>query len=165
MKIAFFSNSSWSIYNFRRNLIKKLIFLKHEVIVISSKDDYTENLMKMGCTFVNIDLNNNKINLLKEIFILIKLFYIFIKIKPDALFNFTIKPLIYGTFLASLCSIKSVNMITGLGTVFIKYNFLTKIIIFFYKIAFKKAHIVFFQNKDDLKLFIDNKIIKKKIQF
>lgn len=162
MKIAIFSNSSWSIYNFRRNLIKKLIDLKHRIIIISSKDAFTSKLTKMGCEFVNIDLKNNKIYLLSEIFLLVKIIYIFFKIKPDCLLNYTIKPLIYGTFLANFFSIKVINMITGLGTIFIKNNYLTKIVIFFYRISFKKVKVVFFQNKDDLKIFIDNQIIPKK---
>ena len=162
MKIAFFSNSSWSIYNFRRNLVKKLLIMNHQIVIISSKDDFTEKLIKMGCSFVNIDLNNNKINPLKEILILFKINYIFIKIRPDILLNFTIKPLIYGSFFSRMFSIKSINMITGLGTTFININFLTKIVIFFYKISFQKIYAVFFQNKDDLKLFINNQIIKKK---
>ena len=162
MKIAIFSNSSWSIYNFRRNLIKKLFELKHRIIIISSKDAFTSKLTKMGCEFVNIDLKNNKIYLLSEIFLLVKIIYIFFKIKPDCLLNYTIKPLIYGTFLANFFSIKVINMITGLGTIFIKNNYLTKIVIFFYRISFKKVKVVFFQNKDDLKIFIDNQVIPKK---
>ena len=60
MKIVFFSNSSWSIYNFRKNLIKKLIKNGHEIIVLSSKDQSTTKLKKIGCSFFEIKIKNNK---------------------------------------------------------------------------------------------------------
>ena len=37
MKIFIFSKSSWNVYNFRKNLIKKLISNKHEVYIIAKK--------------------------------------------------------------------------------------------------------------------------------
>ena len=51
-------------------------------------------------------------------------------------------------------SIKSICMMTGLGTAFIK-KFLTLIVILLYKISYLKVHKVIFQNKDDKKKFID----------
>ena len=38
MIIFIFSKSSWNVYNFRKNLIKKLISDKHDIFVIAKKD-------------------------------------------------------------------------------------------------------------------------------
>ena len=70
MKIVFFSNSSWSIYNFRKNLIKKLIQKGHKIFILSSKDSSSIKLKKIGCEFVEVKMNNNKINILEDIFLL-----------------------------------------------------------------------------------------------
>ena len=162
MKIVFFSNSCWSVYNFRRNIIIDLIKNGNKIIVISQKDKFSFKLRKLGCKVIFIKFENNTINLFKEFLTLIRLFFILKKIKPNILLNFTIKPLIFGSYISGILGIRTINMITGLGTNFVTYNYLSKIILFLYKIAFKKVDHIFFQNKDDLNLFLKNKLIKKK---
>ena len=120
MKIVFFSNSSWSIFNFRRNLIKKLIKSGKSIYVICPRDKQTKKLIKLGCKFIDINIQNNNINPIYDFILLKNLRSILSEIKPDYILNFTIKPLIYGTFVAGFLKIKSISMITGLGTVFIK---------------------------------------------
>ena len=71
MKIVFFSNSSWSIYNFRRDLIKKLILNGNEVYILSSKDKSTTKLRNIGCKIVEIKILNNSINVFKDISLLL----------------------------------------------------------------------------------------------
>ncbi len=159
MKIVFFSNSSWSIYNFRRNLIKKLIHNGNKVFILSPKDESTTKLKNIGCNIVEIKMLNNSINILKDISLLLDIKKNLRKISPDYILNFTIKPLIYGTFVANLMNIKSICMMTGLGTIFIKKNFLTLLVIAMYKISFSKVYRVIFQNKDDKKLFINLGIV------
>ena len=62
MKIVFFSNSSWSIYNFRRNLIEKLIHNGNKVFILSPKDECTTKLKNIGCNIVEIKMLNNSIH-------------------------------------------------------------------------------------------------------
>ena len=62
-----------------------------------------------------------------------------------------------------ILKIPTVCMITGLGTIFMKKNFIKKIVLILYKMAFKNVNYVLFQNKDDQRLFLNNNIIKKKI--
>ena len=162
MKIVFFSNSSWSIYNFRKNLIKKLIKNGHEIIVLSSKDQSTTKLKKIGCRFFEIKIKNNKINIFNDLVLLFRIKKILKKIQPNFILNFTIKPLIYGTFIAGLLNIKAVNMMTGLGTIFVKKNYLTLIVILLYRISFVNVYRVIFQNVDDKKFFNKLKIVNKK---
>jgi glycosyltransferase involved in cell wall biosynthesis len=50
--------------------------------------------------------------------------------------------------------------VCGLGTVFLKNNLVSRIAILLYKISFRFASKVFFQNPDDLKLFIKKKLVK-----
>ncbi len=162
MKIVFFSNSSWSIYNFRRDLIKKLIRNGNEVYILSSKDNSTKKLRNIGCKIVEIKILNNSINVFKDISLLLDIKKKLKEISPHYILNFTIKPLIYGTFVANLMNIKSICMMTGLGTIFIKKNLLTLLVIFMYKISFLKVYKVIFQNKDDKKLFINLGIVDNK---
>lgn len=160
--IIFFSNSCWSIVNFRKNLIKNLK-KNFKIIVIAPFDGYEKELKNFGCEVYNIKINNNKISLLYDCFVFFQIYKILYQFKNNSiLLNFTIKPLIYGTLVSQILNVPTICMITGLGTVFVDKNFITNIVLILYKISFKKVSHVFFQNKDDKKIFIDNKIILKK---
>lgn len=162
MKIIFFSNSCWSVQNFRKNLIKHLS-KNHEVIVIAPFDSYQKELKKLGCKTINIKIKNNKISFLHDFLLIIKLYKLLTSYREKSIIlNFTIKPLIFGTFISGILKIPSLCMITGLGTIFINKNFLTTIVLLLYKIAFKNVFHVFFQNKDDKNIFIKHKIITSK---
>ena len=162
MKIIFFSNSCWSVQNFRVNLIKKLL-KNHEVIILAPFDGYQKKLINLGCKVINIKIVNNKVVFFSDLILIFKIFKILFDLKKDSiLLNFTIKPLIFGTFVSRLLKIPSICMITGLGTVFMKKNLLTFFVLFLYRIAFKNVFHVFFQNKDDKKIFLKHKIINRK---
>ena len=78
-------------------------------------------------------------------------------LKPSIVLLFSIKPVIYGSIAAKLLKIKSIVMITGLGTVFITENWLTKFVKILYKLSLSYVSKVFFQNIDDKELFLSNK--------
>ena len=73
-KIILFSNTSWSLYNFRSNLIKKLISKNYKVFILSNKDITTEKLVKLGCNFCNITIDRRGVNFLDEIKCLLKIY-------------------------------------------------------------------------------------------
>jgi glycosyltransferase involved in cell wall biosynthesis len=62
---------------------------------------------------------------------------------------------------AGMLKIPVVNNISGLGTLFIKNSVSTRIAKLLYRISQRKASKVFFQNNDDLQLFLKNKLITK----
>ena len=72
---------------------------------------------------------------------------------------FTIKPVIYGSLACGLVNTKCIATITGLGTVFIKDNWITKVAKRLYALSLKFVEVVFFQNNSDKELFINNRLI------
>lgn len=159
MKIIFSSNISWSIYNFRTPLLKSLQRDGHIIYTVSSKDKYSDKLKNEGFVFNEVKLNNNSKNPVKDIKLIYQYYKIYKKIKPDVICHNAIKPNIYGTIAAAFLHIPVINNISGLGTLFIKESFSTKIAKKLYKYSQKKASKVFFQNNDDLDLFIKNKLV------
>ena len=157
-KIVLSSNNCWNIFNFRLALVKKLLEKNYAVYIISKKDDYSDDLIRIGCKLFFLNINRNSINIYSEVILLIKYIYLLLKIKPDFYFAFTIKPNIYGSLACRLLKIKYVNNITGLGSPFIENSYTKKILVLLYKIALKKSIKILFHNKDDKKLFISNKI-------
>ncbi len=159
MRIVFSSNISWSIYNFRSSLLKSLQNDGYEIFTVALKDEYSKKLVDQGFNFEEIKLNNNATNPIEDLKTIYKYYRIYKQIKPDIICHNAIKPNIYGTIAASLLNIPVLNNISGLGTLFIKKSFSTKVAKILYKYSQKRATKVFFQNHDDLNLFLKNKLI------
>jgi len=161
-KVVIALNSSWNIINFRSGLIKTLIAQGFDVIAVAPKDKYTHLIQDLGCKFISIPMKTQGKNIFSDAYLLFNYVKIFYTEKPNALLSFTIKPNIYGSFAACILRIPRINNISGLGAVFINQDFLTKIVKFLYKLAFKNSNVVFFQNIDDFTYFIKEKITKPK---
>ena len=77
---------------------------------------------------------------IKELKTFISIHKLHKKIKPDLVFNFTLKPNIYSNLSAAILNIKTISMITGLGHIFIKANIIYKtIIILLLRLSLKKG--------------------------
>lgn len=164
MRIAIVLNSSWNIYNFRRGLIEEFLKEGHTVLAIAPPDRYSHYLIEMGCEFHPVTLEKKGSNPFKDIKYLSRLYKIYKKTKPDVTLQFTIKPNIYGTLAASMLNIPVVNNVCGLGTVFLREQLLSsKVARLLYKFSFRFPQKVFFQNQDDLSLFIERKYINPSI--
>jgi glycosyltransferase involved in cell wall biosynthesis len=161
MKVAIVLNTSWNIYNFRLNFIKSLLAEGHEVHTIAPKDDYTHLLTEMGCTHHNVKMDSRGANPIKDSALIIELWSIYRKLRPDVVLHYTIKPNVYGTLAAAMLGIPTINNVCGLGTVFLKDNLVSKIAIALYKVSFRFASKIFFQNPDDLKLFVSKGLVKE----
>jgi glycosyltransferase involved in cell wall biosynthesis len=153
-------NTSWNIYNFRRNLIQFLINQGFHVIALAPKDAYSEKLEVLGCEYHSLKMNQKGKNPLEDL----KLYRDYVNylkdLKPDICLFYTIKPNIYGSMAALRLGIPYINNISGLGTVFLRPSLSSTIAIQLYKSALKKSSMIFFQNSADLQVFLQKKIIK-----
>ncbi len=159
MRIAIVLNTSWNIYNFRLNFVKKLIADGFEVHTIAPEDKFTEYLTAAGCIHHNLRMDSRGANLIKDTALIFELYTIYKRVNPDVVLHFTIKPNVYGTLAAALLKIPAINNVCGLGTVFLKRNMVSFVAKTLYRLSFRFANRVFFQNEDDLNLFIDKKLV------
>ncbi len=153
------ANSSWYLYNFRSSTVKAFINEGYKVVCLAPKDNFSKRLKSLGCEFIHIRIDNKGTNPLRDIFLLLKMFYIYKKIKPKLVFHFTIKNNIYGTIAAYLANTKSVNNITGLGTAFIRKNIISLVVKLLYKISQPLASSVYCQNDDDYDFLLKEKLV------
>ena len=160
MEIVISSNTSWSIYNFRLNLIKKLKDECYKVVIVAPYDEYSKKLDK-EFEYYDIFINNKGTNPLEDIKTFFEYYILYKKIKPQIALHYTIKPNIYGNLASKLLKIKTINNITGLGTLFVRENFSTKIAKFLYKLSLSSSNKVCFLNRDDFELFLRNRLVDK----
>ncbi|MEQ8304878.1 MAG: glycosyltransferase family 4 protein [Cyclobacteriaceae bacterium] len=159
MKVAIVLNTSWNIYNFRMNFVKALIQRGYEVHTIAPVDKYTPFLIEAGCIHHKVRMDSRGANPIKDFALIVELWSIYRKLRPDMVLQYTVKPNVYGTIAATLLRIPVINNVCGLGTVFLKKNLVSAIAIMLYRLTFKFPKKVFFQNQDDLNLFVSKNLV------
>jgi len=159
-RVILTSNSSWYLYNFRKNTINSLLNSSYEVICIAPIDKYTKILENMGVNFFPLKLNRLSRNPLKEISVIIKLAFYFKKFDPYLIFSFTAKNNIYGSIASFITSRRIINNISGLGSAFIEKGLTQKIIIYLYRMIRNIPLHTFCQNQIDQEFLIKHKMLK-----
>jgi len=157
--IAFVSNSAWSVYNFRIDVIRHLIKKGFDVLVIAPNDENSALLEAEGCNYLPIDFNNRHENPLQDYTLYNQLKSLYKKHRPDFIFHYVIKPNIYGSLAAGSLHIPSVSVITGLGYPFAKKNWLYYVVRSLYKKALRRVEEVWFLNNEDARAFTTHHII------
>lgn len=156
--IAISANTSWYIYNFRKNTITTLLQKGYQVIAIAPEDEYSVKLSQLGCKFISINIDQGGTNPVHDIKTLFDFYRIYRDNTIDVVLNFTPKNNIYSTLAAHFNNTKSINNIAGLGILFINESITSKVARFLYKISQCKAYKLFFQNEDDRQLFLEKKL-------
>ncbi len=165
MKIVILGNQARAMSNFWSVLIRKLREAGHEALCLApppgpaaGEAEWDKALTAAGGRVVHYPLSRKGLNPLREANTLWSLRAVFQREKPDLLFAFTIKAVIYGVLAAALAGVPGASrrhvMITGLGYMFEGgtpfKRLLTRVAALLYRLAFSRAGTVFFQNQDDL---------------
>jgi len=166
MKIVLIGTVASSFYGFRADLIRAMREKQYTVYAFTS--EYTDSDLKkiesLGAIPITYELNRGGLNPLSDIVAAYKLSKKIREIKPDLVFSYFSKPVIFGTIAAKLAKVpKIVGMLEGLGYTFTeqpqglnkKIKLIKKIQVFLYKIALPQLDKLIFLNPDDPKDLID----------
>lgn len=163
MKIVIALNAAWNIVNFRAGLVRRLIEAGHEVVAVAPPDEYVDRLKALGVRYVPLQMDNQGTNPIRDLWLLIKFYLLLRRERPDVYLGFTVKPNVYGSLAAHALGIPVINNIAGLGSVFAKNNWLTRVVKTLYRLALSRSAKVFFQNEDDRGAFIEGGIVQPHI--
>lgn len=155
------ANSCWNIVNFRGGLIRALGANGYRVVVVAPEDEHTAKLSALGVSFVPVPINSAGLSVIEDLRLLALYLRIFRKLRPYAFLGFTAKPNIFGSMAARAVGSKIINNVSGLGTVFIKRSWVTALVTSLYRFSFQTSSTVFFQNRDDLELFVSKGIARQ----
>lgn len=162
MKVAIIGTIASSIYGFRSDLIKALVSQDHQVYAFFSERSFEDvkKIEALGAIPVVYTINRGGINPLHDVKATLELTKKLKRIKPDIVFSFAAKAVVFGTLAAKLARIpKIVGMIEGLGYTFteqplgsnIKTNLIKRAQILLYKVALPQLDKLIFLNPDDPK--------------
>ena len=164
MHVALVMNTAWGVKTLRSDLIRFLQSLRHHVSVVSPADAATVDLQRMGVTFQDWAVARNGLNPLREGLAILRLRRLFAGMKPDVILCFTPKAILLGSLAARATPSSHVfSIFTGLGFLFADDSALKRtlapFIHFMFRRSIKNNHVVFFQNPDDLSVFVTNRIV------
>lgn len=160
-KVIIASNTSWSLVNFRSGLIRALTEAGYEVVAAAPQDDHTVRLPSLGCRFVALPMDNKGTNPLRDLLLLVRFHRLLRHERPAVLLGYTVKPNVYGSMAAHMLGIPVINNIAGLGTAFVRESWVTHVVGRLYRLALAHSYAVFFQNGEDLRLFLDLGIVHR----
>ncbi|MGB5686993.1 MAG: glycosyltransferase family 4 protein [Candidatus Electrothrix sp.] len=165
MKVIFFANTDWYLYNFRLNLARSLREQGAEVIMMSPPGEYGERIENEGFRWLPLPMDRRSLNPLREVRLLRYIYSIYRKEQPDVVHNFTIKSVVYGALAAQAAEIHNrIHAVTGLGHVFISQSVRARILRPLVKGLLRQAlrgkgSRLILQNPDDRNLFLKHKLI------
>jgi glycosyltransferase involved in cell wall biosynthesis len=161
-RIAIAANSSWNVVKLRAGLIRGLQQHGYEPVVLAPADHEVGTRMKeLGVQHVPVTLSRSGLNPIADLGLLFAYRRALRRISPNALLGFTIKPNIYGCLAARMLGVPAIANISGLGTAFIKRGLLTSLVSAMYRFSLRRAAVVFFQNSEDLELFVSNGMVRR----
>jgi glycosyltransferase involved in cell wall biosynthesis len=162
-KIIVIANTSWYLFNFRLNLMLHLKNLGYDIIAVAPLDDYSHRFATHEIQFNAMPMDNKGTHPFKDSLLVLKLAQFFFKLKPGCILSYTPKCNIYSSLAAGFLNIPIINNVSGLGTAFIRENLLTQVVKWLYIVSLRKSAKIFFQNKDDLALFIAKGLVKAEL--
>ncbi|MBN2980657.1 glycosyltransferase family 4 protein [Cohnella algarum] len=158
-KVLLLGNHGFVIYNFRKELIRKLLSDGYEVYISLPKDEKVQTMIEWGCHFVETNVDRRGTNPIKDLKLILHYLRVLKKIKPDVVLTYTIKPNLYGGIACRILKIPYINNITGLGSGFNKGKLLKSVLSTLYKVSLRRSSCVFFQNTEDRSIILNKKII------
>lgn len=167
-KILFLITEDWYFWSHRLPLARAARDSGFEVLIATRVHDHKKCIEQEGFRLIPISLERKSRRLFKELQGFIEIVKIYKREKPDIVHHVAIKPVLYGSWAAKISKVPFiVNAIAGLGFIFVaqgkKSSMIRRLAQLAYKTAFlPKNTIGIFQNPDDLNLFINSKILKKK---
>ncbi len=159
--IAFVSNTSWSMYNFRLGVLRSIRRMGHQVYVIAPKDNYTDKLVAEKIRFIDIAIEKYGTSPSSDLRFIQRLWKIYKSHSFDYIFHYTIKPNIYGSIIAKRLGIRSISITTGLGRTFtFEYWTTQKIINLLYRRAARDCDQMWMLNTPDRERMIAEGIVE-----
>ncbi|HEU0044543.1 glycosyltransferase family 4 protein [Sphingomonas sp.] len=155
-------NNSWNILNFRAGMVRRLQDAGYDVSVVSPADAHAPELAALGVVHIPAAIDSKGLSPIGDLRLLVRYWRVLRQERPAALLTWTIKPNIYGSIAAHLLGIPVINNVSGLGTAFIHKGLLTRLVSALYVLAFSRSARVFFQNPEDLRTFVDGRLVAER---
>ncbi|MBL8639252.1 MAG: glycosyltransferase family 4 protein [Alphaproteobacteria bacterium] len=161
--ILFFSNTAFSMWNFRRAVMAHYVAKGFRVLCLAAPDHTVAQIENLGVEFIPIEISRSGMKLIAECRLIRKLYTLFQQYAPELIISYTIKPNIYAPILARILGMKCLCVVTGLGYAFVKKNVRAVMARGLLYLGLYASHKFWVINRDDrVRLCRPHKILDKK---
>lgn len=156
-KILIITNHSYMLYQFRKELIERLL-TEYDVVLSMPFVGHESDFEQMGCKCIESHVDRRGMNPVTDF----KLLWFYQRLiaveKPDKVITYSIKPNIYAGLICRHKKIPYYANVQGLGTAFQNQR-LAWFVGLLYKTAFRRVKAVFFENNGNAQEFIKRKLV------
>ncbi len=157
-KLTILENTVFSTNTARLKLTQVLMEMGYEVTIFST-GPYKEMQVARNRGFKIIDVGSSNTNFLHVFRYMRNLRRELKKARPDVVLTFTMRPAIWGNMVTRAMKIPTITNISGIGPLAESESFAYRVARTLYSFVLKKTAIVFFQNRDDLAIFLAKKFV------
>lgn len=168
-RVLFIAGNTRSLIANRGDLIRAMQAAGHEVHALVPEYDLLPEIEELGIEWRTVGLRRTGINPVADAASIRELYRKIRDIRPDKVYAYTIKPVVYGVPAARWAGVPEVYaMITGMGYLFTgespKQRLLRAVASRLYRFALRRTDAVFFQNPDDRALFAELGILDRRVR-
>lgn len=162
-KLLMVANVDWFFISHRLCIAQEAVKQGWKVIVAAENTGRASEIESEGIQFIDFPFSRSGTNPLQEFKTLKNFYKLYKDLQPDVVHHITLKPVIYGSFIAKILGVKGVlNAVSGLG-----YNFtegrsgiVSRIMIKKMRFGFSRNNVsIIFQNKEDYQELKDLNVI------
>jgi glycosyltransferase involved in cell wall biosynthesis len=154
MKILIVYNTVEYIW-YRRFFINALLSRGHNIVALGPYDGWEKRVSELGIRCVNVRLWPSGLNAFQDLVTLYDLFRVMRNEKPDVVFLYTIKPIVYGSIVARLLGVPRIFSVYVGG----RDDLLSRVL---YWCSLRFNEKVIFQNSEHLDSFVKHEIVSSK---
>ena len=117
-RLLIVANVDWIFISHRMAIGKAALDKGFQVTVLAKNTGRASEIQEAGMHFIDLPISRSGTHPFSECKALYFMFAVYRKVRPTLVYQVTMKPVIYGTFISKILKLKTVNGISGLG-----YNF------------------------------------------
>ncbi len=160
--IALLTNNDDDVYCFRKELIEALIDDGYQMLISCPDGPKFELMKEIPYIYDNPDIDRRGTNPIKDMALMVHYWKLFHKYRPAVVLTYTAKPNVYASIAAHQLCIPVINNLTGLGSVVNEKGLKKALIMWLFKVAYRKSSCMMFQNETNMNLAIKAEMVKGK---
>lgn len=165
-RIVVFGGNTRSLAHHRGPLLRAMVDAGHDVLAVGpdNEEEYLDEVLALGVRYEGVPLRRAGTHPGRDGRALAAMVALLRRERPDRVFCYTIKPVIYGSLAARIAGVRDVrSLVTGLGAGFLtdtpRRRLVHKVVVGLYRAALKHNRAVIFQNGDDADTFLAQGIL------
>ncbi len=162
--VGIFTNNDDDIYCFRKELVEAAVAEGYDVLISCPYGEKFELMQHIEYIYDNPPIDRRGTNIVADVKLFLHYYSLIKKQRPDIVLTYTAKPNVYASLAAHLFKIPVISNVTGFGSVLKKGSFVQKFVMNLFKFAYRRAECVMFQNETNMKIALENGMVKGKIK-